>query len=139
MRFDRLHRLYDFMTETPLPIERKWDFGDINTGGQANGWSCGSAGCAMGEFPLIWPREWEFTACSVFLKNKNGCGAFGDAAEFFGLTHGEANHLFDPDSQTKRHDPKCSFLTRKSTRREVARNLKSFIIHQLKLESKGLK
>src|SRR5687767_12693977 len=70
--------------------------------------TCGSAGCALGECPTLFPRQWAFSNVYEFysggqyrepsLRAGVEC-PFLSAEQFFGLRQDEVSHLFFSDSQ----------------------------------------
>lgn len=129
---DRLEKLYTFLG-TVKP--EKFEFGvwaaangepttklDLNV--------CGTTACALGwagsmpEFrkrglKLIWDKEWQ--EGEVFLTESDGYKLYGEdaGAEFFGLTHEEACHLFIPDNFEDEHMPLTQY--RRHLRRFIDR------------------
>jgi len=91
-------------------VHKKFDFdrlahGEINKKGNY----CGSIGCAMGEFPVVWSSEWRWdNSMSDFLtrfrvlhksQDANECTNYDIMANFFSITYKQIKHLFVPDSQ----------------------------------------
>ena len=81
---------------------------------------CGSAGCAFGELPVVWPDEWEFgepwhpnmPECDygVRLKSEtsfdaNSSSARLGACEWFDLTKDEVHALFYPGLELSEISP----------------------------------
>jgi len=70
---------------------------------------CGSVGCAIGELPAVWPKEWNWEPTihnnDMFSIIHNTHGGFGIAqlwgavSEFFSITESQAHHLFNPRKQ----------------------------------------
>lgn len=56
---------------------------------------CGTAGCAMGEASLLWPKDLPMT----FLSENHGYVPSPTICAFFGLTRDESFHLFQPYQQ----------------------------------------
>jgi hypothetical protein len=93
---------------------------------QDRGPRCGTAGCAIGECPIVWPRRWRFGSggypCIV------GCDdqPRWSGTEFFGLDLDEYNHLFVPYNQNP-----CQFGGRElglnATRGQVAKGIREFV------------
>ena len=89
---------------------------------------CGYAGCAIGECPAIFPRQWTWGYTEPHLRNYNGAleSALESAIRFFGLNMSEAAHLFIPEEQTTYYYG-GRFLTERARRGSVARNIRAFV------------
>jgi len=106
--------------------------GEINKKGNY----CGSVGCAMGEFPAVWPNEWRWdNSMSGFItifrvlhksQNANEYTNYDIMADFFSITDDQISHLFVPDSQNI-----INFGGKKldvnTTAKQVADNISAFI------------
>lgn len=126
MHKERLEKLADHLERGKL-FHEVFDFRVINaTDGKSDlSGSCGTAGCALGECPGLWPDDWEWDEWgSVGLKD---CGSlFAPEQVFFGLNAYEAGHLFYPMLQ----EPDFyggKELSGDATRHEVAANIRAFI------------
>lgn len=103
MQTERLQKLADHL-RGPLAASR-FDFTRL--------WrvtDCGTAGCALGELPDIWPEDWhlvelpnnfgsllnEFEPRLIETKCQGAWEAFQDAEVFFGISDDEATFLFQP-------------------------------------------
>jgi len=90
--------------------------------------SCGTAGCALGECPFLFPNDWKFhngIANTRRPSYKNNPGALSSAVEFFDITFTEASHLFLPmEQQTWLYGKKLLF---DASRKEVADNIRDFV------------
>ncbi len=91
----RGHKKFDFscFSQGPRDPERHW---------------CGSAGCALGELPVVWPYAWEFGRSALFfdgvtyavklktqnLVHANTSSAHAGAVEWFELSDAEVHALF---------------------------------------------
>lgn len=84
---NRLRRLARHLRRGKLAHE-KFDFTKINADrtGRCVFDHCGTAGCALGEFHVVFPK---------FYRKKFWCGA-DDAEHFMALTYSEAQTLFVP-------------------------------------------
>jgi len=67
---------------------------------------CGTAGCAIGEFPAVWPKEWEWvlddgSLYNVIYKNQvvRNYICYENICEFFSITEEQVNHLFISEIQ----------------------------------------
>jgi hypothetical protein len=133
---ERLRKLADSDFEEIIKTtpRKRFDFRCVNYSETANHVEgCGSAGCLMGEFPLIFPENWEFVSGDVkFIGdssgNSNDDGAIvdDDVCSFFGLDDAQYRHLFFPNRQIPVHYG-GRVLRSFSTRKEVIDNLKIFI------------
>lgn len=113
----------------------KFYFGQWNTDKclcqmQKNG--CGYAGCAIGEAPFAFPRQWRFHKGHPRLKGIR-TGPLGQAIipeisamKFFGLEQDELDHLFIPCLQSPSEFAGTQ-LNRDATPRQVAANIRAFI------------
>jgi len=127
MNIERLHTLYEHLKRGKLG-HKKFDFGVYNDGPQDKK-GCGTAGCAIGECPMIW-EEWEFR--EAVPKLRSGLFSVTESAEiWFEINYQEFKHLFLPDGQ----NPNIfggKRVYRRATRDQVADNIKTFM--ELKFE-----
>jgi hypothetical protein len=95
---------------------------------------CGTVGCAMGECPIVFKKDWKFDktydgivrSASPLLRKGSWGYASDDAAEFFGVDSNAIDHLFFPESQdTDTYGGR--FLGDDATRKDVARNICAFV------------
>jgi hypothetical protein len=97
-----------------------FDFGTISWENR-----CGTAGCAIGELPFVFPNAFYLNVGIVFMRG-NKLFNFEAAQAFFRLTTLESHHLFLPDAQdTKRYGGKE--LGRRATASQVAANIEAFV------------
>ncbi len=64
---------------------------------------CGTAGCAIGLCPAIWPKHWRYVTTMTGYTAQASDGAadnYGSASRFFGIKDSEAVRLFDFYSYT---------------------------------------
>jgi len=99
----------------------RFDFGQYNN---AVAPKCGTAGCAIGECPVIW-KSWIFTNSGDPVIKGDAC-SLNSGQEWFGINAGEYRHLFMPDRQSLNLYGGKS-LSRFATRRQVAANIEAFI------------
>lgn len=130
MRFDRLHILWEFLTTEKIP-GREWDFSFVNsTGDKHEKFNCGTAGCLIGEIPVIW-KELKFSTVNRGITYK-GLNSFDSVVEFFEINLEEARQLFNYKDVYVPEIPaiyyKSKSLKESSTRPQIAANLKKFII-----------
>lgn len=128
IRFDRLRKLAQHLKEGKLGHD-KFDFSSyghkIRSEESVN---CGTAGCAMGECPAVFPRQWEWN--NIFLprlkaKSKNGFITMFAGMDFFRLDEDQYGHLFTP----ARQDTDIyggEFLLDLATKDQVADNILAF-------------
>jgi hypothetical protein len=88
--------------------------------------TCGSAGCALGECPSLFSKDWHFTGSVPELSCYESMGAYESATVFFGISMDAARHLFSPNDQnTVLYGGKT--LGPNASREEVAENIREFI------------
>lgn len=135
--YKRLKKLENHLRNGKLGHLR-FDFGTIHDGEPTKNY-CGTAGCAMGECPVVFPKDWEFGNSDYYgyVKLKKETSninvemmsdvdiALKSSQKFFGITKIEADHLFMPDEQPPRLGGKC--LLGNATRKMVADNIKEFL------------
>lgn len=93
---ERLRKLAKHLTKGKLGHE-KFSFGYWN---DATGPRCGTLGCAVGECPIRFPRQWKWGRRGDPVLRKGSRKTPHDSAEkFFGIIKEEAEHLFIPQSQ----------------------------------------
>jgi hypothetical protein len=74
---------------------RVWNAGTFDKNG------CGTAGCAIGECPIVFPRLWIFRRNKILQPQpifRDYTTVFSSIRAFFGLTCREAYFLFVPDT-----------------------------------------
>ncbi len=140
IKYNRLLKLAKHLESGKLG-HKKFDFSMVS-GGAKKPYTCGTSGCALGECPIVFPRDWKFGLLDVTgwmdetfvsLKDtKYDSGDFvndiaiKDAKKFFGLTHKQALHLFYPSSQ----NPSLyggDYIDETATRKQVASNIREFV------------
>lgn len=118
---ERLHKLADHLLHGKLG-HAEFDFSRYNDSGIAR---CGTAGCAIGECPIVWPDHWRF--------NNEGFPVLGSNTSielsgklFFEIGTGEYEHLFTPMNQMPgRYGGTDLFDT--ASKEQVANNILEFI------------
>lgn len=124
---NRLRKLADHLKRGKLG-HKKFDFARINSicaGEDFDERGCGTLGCALGECPIVFPKEWEFRAYIPCLKT-GSTAAFESSRKFFGLCSEESGHLFAPwDQNTK--DFGGRVLNQKASAEQVASNIYAFL------------
>jgi hypothetical protein len=119
-------------------VHKKFDFGRVNDG-PLNKKGCGTLGCAMGELPDIFPRDWGFDPEGMLKKSRRPICRWTetilrrqfDIEEYFNITKDERLHLFYPDVQ-KPYIFGGKKLGRKASRKAVAKNIRAFVSLKLK-------
>ncbi len=134
----RLEKLATHLEKGKLG-HKKFYFGAWNTTADLtqlydNG--CGTAGCAVGECPFVFPRHWAFKRGHPVLRGVEripyghvelNATPVVHSMDFFGLSKNEAWSLFLPYNQPA--DGKQ--LRRDATRKQVAANIRAFIKRKL--------
>lgn len=134
---ERLSKLADHLDSGKLG-HKKFDFdhwNHVQFGEDFDDKGCGTCGCAIGECPIIFPRQWEFRANFPVLKKIQNqheecvTPVTKSGTEFFGLEHPEFRHLFTPMGQdTEAYGGKT--LSAKARRKSVASNIREFVARQ---------
>lgn len=105
---------------------KKFDFSTYNNSGTNK---CGTAGCAIGELPILAPRDWKFDSMG-FPKLRDSVSFIitNDVMDYFGLDEQEAHRLFYPiEEVNKELSPEGSVLPPSATRKQVARGIRKFL------------
>ena len=131
MNLQRLHILYDHLMWGKLG-HKVFNFNTYNNITEPE---CGTAGCAIGECPIIW-NEWVFGYMgSPLLNNTSGSMVSASGKEWFEIDSDEFKHLFLPEKQNTEIFG-GRILTDETTREQVAYNIKAFIDKCYKPEGK---
>lgn len=151
IQYKKLQKLADHLRRGKLG-HLKFDFSCINSDdpqmelkeGKVTVRPCGTSGCAMGELPILFPKDWEYPEPEVLgidsdgyvevdlpaepepLFETHGNGLEESVAEFFGISLGAANHLFYPHHQDTEQFGGVE-LDGKATKLQVAKNIEAFI------------
>jgi hypothetical protein len=88
--------------------------------------TCGTVGCALGECPGLFPKDWYFSGPVPRLTGTEYLGAYTSASIYFGISYEAAQHLFSPNDQ-KPALYGGKILGPDATRYEVAENIREFI------------
>lgn len=117
---ERLQKLADHLLHGKLG-HKVFSFDTFNSGRKP---ICGTAGCAIGECPIVWPGEWKFAKDGDPVTTFNN--SLSSSKDFFGIIHDEFMHLFVPDSQNiDKYGGK--HLDDRATKEQVANNILEFI------------
>lgn len=126
---DRLLKLADHLEHGQLG-HQVFDFNSYNTGQNGKSHhapSCGYAGCAIGECPVIF-SEWRYDLQGwPYLP---GHESIISIQVFFGLNWASADHLFMPNSQEP-SDFGGKHLSVGATKEQVAANIRAFVALKL--------
>lgn len=120
IRTDLLRKLAEHLLHGELGHKR-FDFRSYNS--EAYGNVCGTAGCAMGETPIVFPDKWEFAYCDVYLKNSSSGITLEDGVNFFKIDESMYAHLFYSERQNEEWGP---VLFDEATKEQVAENILRF-------------
>lgn len=157
IQYKRLKKLADYLSKPKLPSGRKFDFGTVNDGKvefQIDGnkikvkpGSCGTAGCAMGELPFCFPKDWkypepEIDVCGDEIVVTNNLQPqrvggnyatisgfdWSDASDYFGVIPDVVSDLFDVNDVGDK-SPYGGFkkLGPRAKAKQVAANIRTFI------------
>lgn len=105
---------------------------------------CGTNGCAMGELPIVFPKDWAYPDPDIdytdgvlnitvaqtpeYIRGDTPRHEFSqEVANFFGISQDAVDHLFYPDAQ----DPRTyggKHLKSNATRLQVAKQIEAFIV-----------
>jgi len=134
IRVGRLRKLAKHLRGTHH-AHKKFNIRKLANGEFAHGEYCGFSGCAIGEFPVLWPKEWSWKPDSepfwynmaIIHKSQKRCSTnYNVIAEFFSITREQVVHLFDSTGQMV-----IKFggrmLDRYATAEQVADNIDAFI------------
>jgi len=133
IKVSRLRKLAKHLRGTHL-AHKKFNFLDYARGKiNKSGNYCGSSGCAIGEFPAVWPNEWrwepELTGYFIRVVHKSQKIkniSWYVIADFFSITERQAKHLFFPDAQNIEKFGGRE-LGNGATAKNVANNIDAFI------------
>jgi hypothetical protein len=112
---------------------KKFDFSVVNSNREKDAtlypnYTCGTNGCAIGECPIVFKRQWQFGRwgdVNLIRASTNDC--FLDAEKFFGITEEESTGLFLPEEVIPWRASPHSRLGLSATRKAVAKNIRDFI------------
>ena len=125
---DRLTKLGNHLLKKKLG-HVEFYFGHYHVNFDAPKGFCGTSGCALGECPTAFPKQWKFNETDDPVIKEN-TPPFESATIFFGITRSEANHLFAPHYQIPRMlhpNLKRQELGDKATAKEVSENILHFV------------
>ena len=130
MREDRLHVMQQFLTTEKIP-GRRWDFRYVDNQEKNNGFSCGTAGCSIGELPMAFPESFRYrygNPAPVSINNSST--PIQMAAIFFDIGMEEANGLFNFHENEEIY-PGYKPLSETISRKKVADGIKKFLEFKL--------
>lgn len=127
MNKKRLLKLADHLEKGKLGHKR-FDFSQYNNVLKPE---CGTAGCAIGECPIVFPSNWKFDerGAPVLKRFRRANPVFqtiNSGEIFFDLDDNEFAHLFTPEQQLP-DTYGGKILTSKATRKQVAANIRAFV------------
>jgi len=132
IRVGRLRRLAKHLRGKNR-VHKKFVFDIIAKGKIKDGNYCGTAGCAVAEFPALWPKEWSWEQDNRFLydvlhksQDINDDTDNAVIAKFFSITGEQAYHLFIPGQQDM-VKLGGKWLEDDATPEQVADNIDAFI------------
>jgi hypothetical protein len=139
----RLNRLGRHLLKGKLG-HKKFDFRFYNVHFLGNGKAeatpkvCGTAGCAIGECPILFPDMWQFSDTGFpELRGDRIISTFGSAREFFGLEYFEFRHLFVPKAGHENRKTNPNQISGKASRKVVGRRILNFVRKQKHLHEAG--
>ena len=125
MKTRRLLKLAEHLESGELG-HQKFDFSRFNNTTEPK---CGTAGCAIGELPVIDRRNWMWNNVGSPVLRVPARGSYspiGDAAAYFGIPYAAASHLFLPHGQdTEQFGGRK--LGDRAKREQVAANIRAFV------------
>ncbi len=128
LQVKRLEKVANHLIHNMLGQD-KWDFSEIHKIS-----SCGTAGCAMGELPVIFPKLWKYDLKDsddpVKLRKDSSNDSFYDVERFFGLSKEERRHLFMPAMWEPTQKPELyggKRLSRKCKPQTVGKQIHAFL------------
>lgn len=127
IRFDRLEQIAEHLEHGKLAHEQFYFscYNRTDSPDQYKPNGCGTMGCAVGEFPAIWPDTWSWFFDEVRKDGLNGRMIY-DVGDWLGITFHEYYHLFIPREQnTKKYGG--IELRHSATKYQVAANIRAFI------------
>lgn len=138
INYNRLLKLATHLEKGKLG-HRKFNFGLYND----KEFKCGTSGCAIGECPIAFPKDWEFRNDQIVCLVNQRQSEFSDgydmnnaaAKKFFGITEAEYCHLFLPtptyastsDIQQNVRKYGGSVLGVRAKKEQVAANIRAFV------------
>lgn len=122
---------------------KKFDFRFYNVDFVGNGHAvaspkvCGTAGCAIGECPILFPDMWEFSDAGHPVLRGQSSSPFGSAMTFFGLEYGEFKSLFVPKASYETRQTNPNQISGKASRKVVGGRILNFVRKQKRLHEAG--
>jgi len=123
MNAERLLQLADHLDHGQLGHE-VFDFSEVNT---IEAPKCGTAGCGMGELPILHPSDWTWSDMGnpLLIDSANG-NMEEDVMYWFEIEMTHMDHLFFPNLQNP-DEFGGSVLGCKATRYDVAAHIREFV------------
>lgn len=124
MNAERLLKLAEHLESGRLG-HKQFDF-TVYTSGKRRGNGCGTAGCALGECPVVWPDAWTFrdgTIVSAVPLLRESDDTDTSAVTWFGISIAECLGLFYPYKNV----PWGNRLSGDATASQVARSIRQFV------------
>jgi hypothetical protein len=121
---ERLEKLADHLLNGKLG-HQQFDFAFYNRNFDDGFQSCGTAGCAMGELPIVWPDKFRFSGNSIEDITSPDMGTTSVGKVWFGLNTYQYDNLFMPNFLGIRFSKKE--LDVLATKEDVAENILAFV------------
>lgn len=125
-----IHEIFDFNDYNSIPYNSEKEY--------KNG--CGTSGCAIGEFPAIFPDDWEFRNYhhkymprlkgTVDYNDKKNLPSFDEVREYLDIEEVEADFLFTPQDDTLYifiNNDEFHGIEHDATKEEVAKHIREFV------------
>lgn len=140
-RADRLLKLAAHLEAGRPGGHKKFDFATWSEN-HATEKHCGTAGCAVGELPVIFPRLAYFEPSYFGDSERNVCGRIADrkyynvglASVLFGIPTLDAENLFTWD-KPRWWAPSLPYLASRATAKQVARSIRLYVKARKELKS----
>lgn len=140
--FERLAQIVEHLVSGQL-MHKEFNFAVLNSSDPIDDSGCGSNGCAIGEFPAIWPNDWRFIKeYSPYKDNSPGVfytpGLLDEYLSYHGVSHNvllwlsltkdQAEYLFYPACNNGFPKPgTVNQMPGNATRYEVTARIRKFI------------
>lgn len=111
------HKVFDYSTYNSTPGE----YLDINV--------CGTAGCAIGELPAVWPGVFVWYGSTILKIGNHYSSTGGSARSWFDLNNHEYEFLFIPSELQSMESMAINPLGKTATKEQVAQHIRRFVEH----------